>query len=868
MKQLLAITVATLATFVVHGSGAQAAEPKKEARTTPAEELKLPEGFKAEVVYNVPRDQQGSWVALTVDDQGRIIAADQGDKGLYLITPSKPGEGEKGTTVEKIPVDISNAHGLLWAFDSLYVMRNGKGSGLWRVTDSDGDGKLDKSELIMPLQGAGEHGPHAIILSEDGKSLLVCAGNHTEVPADLTKTRVPTNWGEDLLLPRQPDARGHARGRMAPGGWVAKVSPDGKERELISTGYRNEYDIALDRDGEIFTFDSDMEWDFGLPWYRPTRINHVVSGSEFGWRNGSGKFPEYYADSLPSVVDIGPASPTGVLFGYGAKFPKRWEDAFYILDWTYGTIWAAHLKPEGASYTGNVEQFVVGKPLPVTDGVVGKDGALYFAVGGRGTQSGLYRITYDGKDDGTESFTSIKENPDHQLRKKLEAFHGQEDPAALESAWQHLNHSDRFIRHAARMAIEAQPAESWQRKVLDKASSANPQQLITAMVALARQGDPSLQAELLGKLGELDLASLPKPQLVEALRAYALCFIRMGEPSGELRQQVIAKLDPLYPNSDSTANKELGRVLIYLQAPSAPAKTLEVIKNLPPQPKPQWLTSLALNDQYGERAQSMLDNMPPTDGVYYAFILRNAKEGWTLPLRKEYFQYLVKASKMPGGHSFAGYLENMREEALRSMPQNQRVALGELITVDLFPKPDFEVTPPKGPGREWTVASAIDAVKKVGLKKRNFKKGRNLFHALKCVDCHRFDGTGGMVGPDLTPVSGKFSLKDMLEAIIEPSKVISDQFASSIVLTVDGETFTGVVVDIEPSNPEAELLIYTSDVSKPPIKVAKGDVELMKRSPTSQMPKDVANQLSDKELADLVAYLLSGGNERSPMFRK
>ena len=442
MKQTLAVAI-VLSLSVAVGNAEKAKAPAKrvakkkappEARTTPADQLKLPEGFNAEIIYNVPREEQGSWVALTTDNEGRLIAADQGDKGLFLITPSKFGDGESGTKVEKIPVDVSNAQGLLWAFDSLYVMRNGQGSGLWRVTDSDGDGQLDKAEQIMPLVGAGEHGPHAVILSEDGKNLYVCAGNHTSPPGNLTASRVPLNWSEDLLLPRQPDARGHAAGRMAPGGWVAKVSPDGKQRELISTGYRNEYDIALNRDGEMFTFDSDMEWDFGLPWYRPTRINHVVSGSEFGWRNGSGKFPEYYADSLPSVVDIGPASPTGVLFGYGTKFPRKWQDAFYILDWTYGTIWAAHLKPEGATYTGEVDPFVVGKPLPVTDAIVGADGAMYFAVGGRGTQSGLYRVSYQGTQKDDDAAESIAGNPAHDLRKQLEEFHGKKDAQALSSA--------------------------------------------------------------------------------------------------------------------------------------------------------------------------------------------------------------------------------------------------------------------------------------------------------------------------------------------------------------------------------------------------------------------------------------------------
>ena len=59
-------------------------------------------------------------------------------------------------------------------------------------------------------------------------------------------------------------------------------------------GFRNPFDIAFNRDGELFTYDSDMEWDVNTPWYRPTRVLHVTSGSEFGYRNGAGKWPAYY----------------------------------------------------------------------------------------------------------------------------------------------------------------------------------------------------------------------------------------------------------------------------------------------------------------------------------------------------------------------------------------------------------------------------------------------------------------------------------------------------------------------------------------------------------------------------------------------
>ena len=106
----------------------------------------------------------------------------------------------------------------------------------------------------------------------------------------------------------------------APGGWVMKMSPDGKDREILNMGYRNPCDFALNRDGELFVYDADMEWDIGAPWYRPTRINHGCPVEKVGGeqlpKNG-----ENISDTVGSVVDIGSRLSTGVIAGTNAKFP-------------------------------------------------------------------------------------------------------------------------------------------------------------------------------------------------------------------------------------------------------------------------------------------------------------------------------------------------------------------------------------------------------------------------------------------------------------------------------------------------------------------------------------------------------------------
>ena len=274
-----------------YGAGPWGAVLEKGGKASPgaalaAEEVVLLPGFKAELLYTVPKLEQGSWVSMTVDPKGRIIAGDQYGS-IYRVTVPPIGSGDK-TQVEQLPMQIGGAHGLLYAFDSLYVMLNEKGagpnkgreSGLYRLKDK-GDGTFGEPELLRAIQGGGEHGPHSLTLSPDGKSIFFNDGNHTKLPENMEISRAAKAWDEDHILPRMWDANGHARGILAPGGYVCKTDPEGKKIELFCYGFRNEFDIAFNSAGELFTFDADMEWDMGSPWYRPTRINHCVSGADY-----------------------------------------------------------------------------------------------------------------------------------------------------------------------------------------------------------------------------------------------------------------------------------------------------------------------------------------------------------------------------------------------------------------------------------------------------------------------------------------------------------------------------------------------------------------------------------------------------------
>lgn len=813
-------------------------------------------GFEVQLIYSVPREDQGSWVGLTVDPEGRLIASDQQEKGMYRITVGDSLENPE-VNVEEIIMPASGAQGLVWAFEHLYA--NVSGKGLFRLKDTQNNGQYNILEYLGGPQGRGEHGNHAVFLTENQKELYVVNGNHT-LPPDFTSSRI-ANWEEDILLPRQWDARGHARGILSPGGYIARINPDASEWEMISIGYRNTYDAAMNRDGELFTYDSDMEWDMGMPWYRPTRILHVVSGSDYGWRSGSGKWKQYFEDSLPPIFNVGPGSPTGVLFGTGAQFPARYQRALFGLDWTFGTMYAFHLTPEGASYKAEAEEFLSGSPLPLTDAIIGKDGAMYFLTGGRDKESKLYRIVYRG-DESTAPADPV-DNPEaraaREQRHKLESFHGRQDPQAIEEAWPYLDDEDRFLRHAARVAIEAQPTESWADKVL---SEDNPQAKITGIVALARTGSEGYRDDAINALLDLDLVTLTPDQKLGYLRAMSLIFMRLGDPDEEMRSRIANTLQTLLPYKDNRVNVELVRLLVYLEDARVIDKALALMQEEGQPETPDWGGLLARNEDYGGTIQDMIDNPPPTNKLEYAFMLRNMSDGWTIEQRREYFKFINNAADGMGGASYTGFLERVRDEALVNASKEEREAVADITVQSLAQEPPFEITAPEGPGRNWTVEEAVEEVEG-NLENRNFEKGRNAFFAASCATCHQFGEFGGAIGPNLSSVGRNLSTKGLLEDIITPSTVISSQYNSSEVKLKNGETVTGLAVE-----EEEYVKIYSRDPDEAPEIYPSDQVDSIEPVEVSQMPPGLVNTLNADELRDLIAYLKSGGDEEDEMFEQ
>jgi hypothetical protein len=230
----------------------------------------------------------------------------------------------------------------------------------------------------------------------------------------------------------------------------------------------------------------------------------------------------------------------------------------------------------------------------------------------------LYRVTYTGKESTAPARHEATVSAETKIRRSLEAFHGKQDPKAVAFAWPHLSSTDRYIRAAARTALEHQPLAEWQDKAL---AETNVTAQLEALLALTRRTgvcpthrtDPSYQPDsksrdaILAALLKHDFPGLTNVQRMAYVRLIEIVLHRFGNPDDATVAKIIAKVDPAYPADNFELNWLLTETLAYLQAPNTAAKGMALIAAAESQ-EPQ---------------------------IEYARSLRFLKTGWTPELRKQ-----------------------------------------------------------------------------------------------------------------------------------------------------------------------------------------------------------------------------------------
>ena len=779
----------------------------QERKATPPSLISIRDGFTVELLRSAG-EGEGSWISMTFDDQGHLfVALDR--VGIGRITLGKEGS-EIFTVVEN---SLKHCRGILYAHGSLYA-NSTNSKGFYRLKDEDGDGVFEGKELLksFPYDSRYGHGQNQLKLGPDGKLYLVF-GNDCDFPEGTSPKSAYRNPQNDWLLPNPNDA-GHDN-RV---GYILRMDKDGKSWEVLAGGLRNQVDIAFNREGEIFTWDADMEWDVGLPWYRPTRVNHIVSGGEYGWRWGTGKWPDWQPEALPSNLDTGLGSPTGLVFGHEGNFPEPWASQLFLAEWQNGKIYSATAKSVGASYRLTYESFLEGAPLNVADMEFGPDGHLYFITGGRNSQSGLYRVRFTGgrpPDVGPEPEHRITVEA-RKIRRQLETYHTTKDPEAISKAWPHLSSEDLWIRFAARIAVENQDLSLWRQKAL---AQPNP----TALLALARSGETDLEAWLNG-FDQLPLSKLSQTDQLFALRALSLAFIRIGEPCDSQKAKILKQLEPLFPVPEIQLNRMLVELLIYLESSNVPEGTLQYLQSTPTQ------------EEQIHVAMSLLHAQPAS---------------WSVDQWKQMLTWLNQSKRYRGGHKFGQVLKSLREDYLKMLPEAHASDLSTLVAEVKKPDPLAVITAPVG---KFVKAWKMEDFQKEfnqDLSNRDLHNGRRAAASTMCLVCHRIGAEGGQVGPDLTQVGGRFGNRELLESILHPSAVMDPKYQPTQYELKNGEVISGTTAGVNART----LKIETNPFSHETVTIQRSEIRSSQVSKISPMPAGLIHTLTKKDILDLLAYL-------------
>lgn len=761
----------------------------------------------------VAQADEGSWISLAFDPQGRMIISRE-DQGFLRMTLA---ESRKSVArVEAISSDLKECRGLAYEGEWLYASANNS-LGLYRLQIDDA-GKVVKHESIRHFPGKVGHGRNDIVFGRKNRGLYQIHGDSVELPKDNFR---------DLTSPLN-ESKTKAPGRE---GSLVRCDADGKNWELICAGLRNPYGIDLHRSGEPFTFDADNEHDMGTPWYRPTRILHLMTGGDTGYREATGVFPPRFHDQpdhAPPLLDIGRSSPTSVMFGYDLKFPEPYNNALFALDWTYGRVIAVHLSPRGETFRAAAELFLQGRPLNVTDVAAGPDGDMYLITGGRKTQSALYRISYAG------------ESPTIAARGKHE-----ESASTFILAHRHSQHpgytaGDPVGRQRSRTNLEKEFSLAQLREM---AESLWPDSLLPQL-ALARGRRPDDVPAILAALKRYQLTSLNLTAQFEWLRIVGLCRETSAAAVDAQRRDLIAELVRLA----RTLQRDPQQGAELRVAPEGTSDELRRRVVL-------LLGELGTEELPALAATLLFQSSQQEDQLAGLLATREAFKGWTLDSRREQLRVLNEIPRMVGGAGLPPFEKWLRPQILKSLSKEEALALAEVIEPKAAGVESEPLPPPRKHVQRWTLED-LSTLHAADAPAGDATKGAVLFRDALCSRCHRVNLKGAAVGPDLTHVSRRFSRRDILESIVQPSLSVAENFRLETVLTEEGKIYTGRVIN--EGDYRSEKLTLQIDPLQPDkiVELDKKEITEHRTLPVSPMPSGLLDTFTREEIRDLLAFLV------------
>jgi putative heme-binding domain-containing protein len=425
-----------------------------------------------------------------------------------------------------------------------------------------------------------------------------------------------------------------------------------------------------------------------------------------------------------------------------------------------------------------------------------------------------------------------------------------------------LGSPDRFVRFAGRLALQRTARSAWRDRVL-----AEPH-LVRSLEGMVAYTFTAPDVGDLAPLLDRQLALMARSDLtvdlqIRLLRAFQLAAIEArrlttngAEGTAAPRHAGVADrvarvhdlLVARFPAQDERLSRELAAVLAFCGQPAGTRKILAAF--------PRGDANPALQ-------------------IHYLYVLRGATDGWTAEEKATLLDVYARAATWRGGASFPGFINLLFEGTIAGFTDAEKqVAYAKVPQFAPLTEAELAAAAAGAAQRRRNAQPAIARSRGIRALSRDEIFDEQIFTPLRtppspargrplyeqaCAQCHRFGAIGQDFGPDLSTLAARFKKRDVVEAILWPSRAVSDQYQSVEVATTDGQALFGLV-----SREDAQKLAIQMTPAERPVEIAKARVASRTPSPVSLMPEGLVDDLSQQQFADLLAFLLAPPPQEAP----